>query len=52
VEATQCYTQQGGPERAECLFDAALAVLQPSERMPPMRSPRLGQLCDIPGLRC
>jgi toxin ParE1/3/4 len=52
VEATQYYAQEGGIELAERLFDAALAALQPIERMPAMGSPRLGQLCDIPGLRC
>lgn len=52
VEATQFYAQQGGIELAERMFDAALAALGPIERMPAMGSPRLGQLCDIPGLRC
>jgi len=33
------------------MFDAAIAALEPIERMPSMGSPRLGQLCDIPGLR-
>ncbi len=32
------------------MFDAAIAALQPIERMPGMGSPRLGQLCEIPGL--
>jgi len=36
---------------AERMFDAALAALKPIERMPSMGSPRLGQLCEIPGLR-
>jgi antitoxin ParD1/3/4 len=35
----------------ERMFDAAIAALEPIERMPSMSSPRLGQLCDIPGLR-
>ena len=35
----------------ERMFDAAIAALEPIERMPSMGSPRLGQLCDIPGLR-
>jgi toxin ParE1/3/4 len=51
VEATQFYAQEGGPGLAERLFDAALAALQPIERMPAMGSSRLGQLCEIPGLR-
>jgi len=33
------------------MFDAAIAALQPIERMPSMGSPRLGVLCEIPGLR-
>ena len=33
------------------MFDAALAALKPLERMPAMGSPRLGQLCEISGLR-
>ncbi len=51
VEAVQYYAQQGGAALAERLFDAALAALQAIERMPTMGSPRLGQLCEIPGLR-
>ena len=35
----------------ERMFDAAIAALEPIERMPSMGSPRLGQMCDIPGLR-
>lgn len=33
------------------MFDAAIAALEPIERMPGMGSPRLAQLCKIPGLR-
>ena len=51
VDAARYYAQQGGAELAERMFDAALAALQPIQRMPSMGSPRLGQLCDIPGLR-
>lgn len=35
----------------ERMFDAALEALKPVERMPGIGSLRLGQLCDIPGLR-
>ena len=38
-------------ELAERMFDSAIAALEPLERMPGMGSPRLGQLCEIPGLR-
>jgi toxin ParE1/3/4 len=30
---------------------AAIAALETIERMPAMGSPRLGQLCELPGLR-
>jgi len=52
LEATQYYAQEGGRELAERMFDAAVAALLPIERMPAIGSPRLGQVCDIPGLRC
>lgn len=31
------------------MFDAAIAALEPIERTPSMGSPRLGQMCDVPG---
>jgi toxin ParE1/3/4 len=43
--------QAGGRALGERAFDAALAALAPIERMPGMGSARLGQLCEIPGLR-
>jgi len=33
------------------MFEAALGALEPIQRMPAMGSPRLGLLCEIPGLR-
>ena len=51
VEAARHYATEGSVELAERMFDAAIAALEPVERMPGMGSPRLGQLCDIPGLR-
>lgn len=33
-------------------FDAAIAALDAIGRMPGAGSPRLGELCDVPGLRC
>ena len=51
VEATRHYAGEGGAALAERMFDAALAALKPIRRMPAMGSPRLGQLCEIPGLR-
>ena len=51
VDATQHYAQAGNVALAERMFDAAIAALEPIQRMPAMGSPRLGQLCEIPGLR-
>ena len=51
VAAARHYAQEGGIDLGERMFDAALAALKPIERMPSMGSPRLGQLCEIPGLR-
>ena len=51
LEATRHYATEGSVDLAERMFDAAVAALEPIERMPGMGSPRLGQLCEIPGLR-
>ena len=51
VEAARYHAQEGGLTLGERMFDAAIAELEPIERMPSMGSPRLGQSCDIPGLR-
>ena len=51
VEAVRHCATEGSVELAERMLDAALAALKPIERMPGMGSPRLGQLCEIPGLR-
>ena len=51
VETAQHYVREGGAALGERMFDAALAALKPIQRMPGMGSPRLGDLCDIPGLR-
>lgn len=51
VDAVAYYVQKGGRALGERMFDAALAALKPIQRMPAMGSPRLGQLCEIPGLR-
>jgi toxin ParE1/3/4 len=50
LDATRHYATEGSVELAERMFDAAIAALEPNERMPGMGSPRLGQLCEIPGL--
>lgn len=51
MAATRHDAQQGGVELGERMLDAALAALKPIQRMPSMGSPRLGLLCEIPGLR-
>ena len=51
VNAAHHYTHVGGVALGERMFGAALAALKPLQRMPGMGSPRLGQLCEIPGLR-
>jgi toxin ParE1/3/4 len=38
--------------RVERFFDAALASLRSIERKPGIGSPLVGEICDIPGLRC
>jgi toxin ParE1/3/4 len=52
IEAARYYAQDGGLSPGERMFDAAIAALEPIERMPSVGSARLGLLCDIPGLRC
>lgn len=51
VTAARHYAKEGGVDLGERMFDAALAALKTIERTPSMGSPRLGQLCEIPGLR-
>ena len=51
VDAAHHYAQAGGVALAERMFDAALAALKPIQRMPAMGTPRLGLLCEVPGLR-
>jgi toxin ParE1/3/4 len=51
VSEAQYYAKEGGADLAERMFDAALKALAPIERMPAIGSPRVGHLCDIPGLR-
>jgi toxin ParE1/3/4 len=51
IERTRYYTAHAGEDVATRFFDAAIAALHAIERMPGIDSPRLGELCDIPGLR-
>ncbi|MFN4116114.1 MAG: type II toxin-antitoxin system RelE/ParE family toxin [Inhella sp.] len=52
LRTTQFSAEEGGVPLAGRCFDTAPAALEPIARMPAMASPRLGQLCEIPGLRC
>ena len=51
VEGARHYAKEGGAALGEKMFDAALKALEPIQRMPGLGSPRLGLLCEIPGLR-
>ena len=51
VDAARYYSKEGGMALGARMFDAALAALKPIQRMPGIGSLRLGELCDIPGLR-
>ena len=51
VGRARYYSAEGGTDLAVRFFDAAVASLQAIEKMPNAGSPRVGELCDIPGLR-
>jgi len=51
VERTRYYVVHARHEVAERFFDSSLAALRAIERMPGTGSPRIRELCDIPGLR-
>lgn len=51
MERTRYYSAVGGADLGVRLFDAAIASLRAIERMPGAPSPRVGELCGIPGLR-
>ena len=51
VERSRYFAAEAGDEIAEGFFDAAVASLRAVERMPGTGTPRVGELCDIPGLR-
>ena len=51
IDAAQFYQAQGGAKLPTRFFDTALGSLDRVARMPGMGSLRLGQLCEIPGLR-
>lgn len=51
VERTRFYGRAGGDELGGRFFDAAIAALHAIGRMPGAGSPRIGELCGVPGLR-
>jgi len=51
VERSRYYAAAGGEDVAKRFFDSAIGALRAVERMPGTGSPRIGELCDIPGLR-
>jgi toxin ParE1/3/4 len=51
IQRTHYYAAEAGADVAGRFFDAAIAALHAVERMPGTGSPRIGELCDIAGLR-
>ena len=51
VERTRYYRREGGDRLGERFFGAAIAALDAIGRMPGAGSPRMGELCGVPGLR-
>ena len=51
VNRTQYYAQVEDERLAERFLAAALAALKPIQRMPGLGSLRIGELCEVPGLR-
>jgi toxin ParE1/3/4 len=51
VERSRYYGAEAGEEVAARFFDAAIGALQAAQRMPGTGTPRIGEICDIPGLR-
>jgi toxin ParE1/3/4 len=51
VERARHYRSEGGDELGGRFFDTAIESLRAIERMPGVGSPRIGELCAVPGLR-
>jgi toxin ParE1/3/4 len=51
IERTHYYRREGGDGLGERFFAAAVAALDAIGRTPGAGSPRVGELCGIPGLR-
>lgn len=51
VERMRYYRRDGGDQLGERFFAAAIAALDAIGRLPGAGSPRMGELCGVPGLR-
>lgn len=51
VETARYYAKVGGSELGLKMFETAVAALDPIQRTPGIGSSRLGELCEVPGLR-
>jgi toxin ParE1/3/4 len=51
VDRTRYHRSEGGDGVGRRFFEAAIAALRNIERVPGAGSPRVGELCDAPGLR-
>jgi len=51
IERTRYYRREGGDQLGERFFGAAIAALDAIGRVPGAGSPRMGELCGVPGLR-
>jgi toxin ParE1/3/4 len=51
VERSRYYAAHADDVVAERFFDSAMAALRAIERMRGTGSPRIGELCNVPGLR-
>jgi toxin ParE1/3/4 len=51
VDRTRYYRREGGDELGRRFFGAAVSALDAIGRMPGAGTPRIGELCDVPGLR-
>ena len=51
IEQARYYGCVGGDDVGERFFNAAIASMEAVQQMPGIRSPRIGELCGIPGLR-
>jgi len=51
VDRTRYYRSEGGDELGGRFFDTAIELMAEIERRPAAGSLRIGELCEVPGLR-